>query len=87
MMKKGTEIKIELDEDGSWTATSPGYSGWQCNPVDQQMWLLRTLRLGLQNTPADLADEFTCVLLRLREPMELPNVRFVETGKGLKRMV
>ena len=28
-MKKNTEIKIEMDESGSWTATSPDYPGWK----------------------------------------------------------
>lgn len=30
MLKKNTEIKIELRDDGSWRATSPDYEGWQC---------------------------------------------------------
>ena len=27
-MKKGTEIKIEIEKDGSWTVSSPDYPGW-----------------------------------------------------------
>ena len=33
-MKKGTEIKIELQDDGSWIATSPDYPGWSASGTD-----------------------------------------------------
>ena len=29
-MKKGTEIKIDIAEDGSWRASSPDYPDWEC---------------------------------------------------------
>lgn len=28
-MKKGTEIKMELQDDGSWRASSPDYPEWE----------------------------------------------------------
>lgn len=34
MLKKGTEIKIEVLDDGSWIATSPDYPGWSCKGAD-----------------------------------------------------
>ncbi len=30
-MKKNTEIKIEMSEDGSWRASSLDYPGWECS--------------------------------------------------------
>ena len=34
MLKKGTEINIEMSEDSSWTASSPDYPGWECKGSD-----------------------------------------------------
>ncbi len=34
-MKLGTQISIEIDENGSWTATSPTYPRWSASGDDE----------------------------------------------------
>ena len=34
MLKKNTEIKIEMDESGAWKAKSPDYPGWSASGTE-----------------------------------------------------